>query len=122
MPDMPAASENSAVQAVLTPSTTYYLSLHTTDPGTTGVNEVAGGSYGRQGITFGSSVGGLMTSTNAQNFTGMPSEAGNLYIGLWTAASGGTFIWGDPTVAVTGPVATGATVAFTTGAVTAAVS
>ncbi len=122
MPDMPAASENSAVGGVLNTTTTYYLSLHTADPGTTGANEVTGGSYARQAITFGAASGGVMASTDAQTFTSMPAEAGNLWIGLWTAVTAGTFLWGDQTAAVTGPVAAGASVTFAIAAVTAAVS
>jgi hypothetical protein len=122
MSDLTAASENAAVGAIITASTTYYLSLHTADPTTTGASEVTGGSYVRQIIQFGAAAGGVMTSTDAQAFTSMPSEGGNLYIGLWTASSGGTYKWGSPAVAVTGPVASGATVSFAIGAVTATVS
>lgn len=122
MADFPAASADTALDAVLVPATTYYLSLHTADPGTTGTNEVTGGSYARQAITFGSASGGSKASTDAQSFSGMPAEAGNLWVGIWSASTGGTFIWGDATAAVTGPVASGATVDFAIGAVTPAMS
>ena len=52
------ASENTAIAAVFVPSTTYYLSLHSATPGQTGTSEISGGSYARQGITFGSASGG----------------------------------------------------------------
>lgn len=125
MPDMPNASELSAVEGVLTVGTVYYLSLHTADPSTTGASEVSGGSYARQAITFVASGGNSLISGGAdaaQTFSAMPSEAGNLWIGLWTALSSGTYIWGDASAAVTGPVASGATVTFASGAVTAQVS
>jgi hypothetical protein len=123
MAEMPAASQNAAVAAVLVPTTTYYLSLHSADPVTTGASEISGGSYARQPIQFGSASGGVETSAVVnQNFTGMPAEAGNLWIGIWSAVTAGTFKWGDATAAVTGPVAPGATVNFAIGAVTATIS
>ena len=42
MARLPAAQENTAIAAIFVPtSTTYYLSLNTADPGTTGANEAA---------------------------------------------------------------------------------
>jgi hypothetical protein len=52
----------------------------------------------------------------------MPSEAGNLYIGLWSAASSGTYYWGSASSAVTGPIPSGGTVTFASGAVSGTVS
>jgi len=120
MPDLPAGSANTAVNAVT--ATISYLSLHTADPGTTGANEVSGGSYARQAITFGAASGGTGASTNAQTFSNMPAEAGNLYIGTWSAVSGGTYEWGSPNVAVTGPIQLGASVVFAIGGVTGTAS
>lgn len=125
MPDLPNASQLAAAEGILTVGTVYYLSLHTADPGTTGANEVSGGSYARQPITFVASGGNELISggTDAsQSFAGMPAESGNLWAGVWTALSGGTYLWGDPTAAVTGPVAAGATVNFASGAVSAQVT
>lgn len=99
-----------------------YLSLHTAAPGTSGANEVTGGSYARQSITWNSWASGSTTSSNGQTFTGMPSEAGNLYIGLWSAASSGTYYWGSASSAVTGPIPSGGTVTFASGAVSGTVS
>jgi hypothetical protein len=121
MSDLPAASIDSMLDALLVPGTTYYLSLHTADPGTTGANEVTGGSYARQPITYGAAASGSKASSGShasQAFPGMPSESGNLWTGVWTAATSGTFLWGDPTAGVTGPVAAGATVNFGSGQVT----
>lgn len=122
MSDFPAGSADAAGEAVLSHTTTYYLSLHTADPGTTGANEVTGGSYARQAITVAAWSGGSTSSTDAQSFTGMPSVSGDLWIGVWSASTAGTFVWGDPNSAVTGPVAAGATVSFAIGAVTASLS
>lgn len=117
MADFPSGSSNLAVAAVT--AVGVYLSLHTADPGTTGANEVTGGSYVRQSITWNAASGGTQTSSNGQTFAGMPAVAGNLWIGLWSASTSGTFYWGDPTAAVTGPVSSGNSVVFLSGSVTA---
>ena len=46
MPRIPTSGLNSAVAAAgMTPGTTYYLSAHSADPGTTGASELSGGGY-----------------------------------------------------------------------------
>lgn len=115
-----AAVANLMVQTWIVPGTTYQLSWHTANPGTTGASEVTGGSYIRENIVFAAASGGVEVSNTSQAFTGMPAEAGNLYPGLWTA--GGTFLGGSATFGVTGPVAVGATITVATGAVTVTVS
>lgn len=70
-----------------------YISLHTGDPGTTGANEVTGGSYARQRPAFNAAASGSVKNTSAVNFTLMPT-ATVTYIGVWTASSGGTFMIG----------------------------
>ena len=63
------------------------LSLHTAFPGTTGANEVTGGSYARQAVTFGAASAGVRTLSSA---SAVPVPAGNVaWAGLWS--SGGTF-------------------------------
>lgn len=117
MADFPSGSSNLAVAAVT--NVGVYLSLHTADPGTTGANEVTGGSYARQSITWNAASAGSQTSSNGQTFSSMPSVAGNLWIGLWSAVSSGTYYWGDANAAVTGPIPSGGTVTFASAAVTA---
>lgn len=69
-----------------------WASLHTGDPGTTGVNEATGGSpaYARKAITWAAVSGGTIASgTTAQTFD---VPAGTYYhVGLWSANSSGTF-------------------------------
>lgn len=69
-----------------------WASLHTGDPGTTGVNEATGGSpaYARKAITWAAvSAGQITTATTAQLFD---VPAGTYYhIGLWSASTVGTF-------------------------------
>ena len=45
-----------------------FLSLHTAYPGTTGANEVTGGSYTREAATFGVAVGGERAMSPAVTF------------------------------------------------------
>lgn len=72
--------------------TTVYVSLHDADPGETGANEVAGGSYARQTGTF-SGSGGTFDNTADIDFTSMPAVTVT-HVGLWDASSGGNFLWG----------------------------
>lgn len=105
------------------PATTYYLSLHSANPGTTGANEISGGSYARQSITFGSPSSGSQASTSSQSFTNMPAEAGGTpYFGIWTASSGGSYVAGGSTSGLSGAIASGQTVQFAIGAITLAVA
>jgi len=117
------ASENTAIAAVFVPSTTYYLSLHSATPGQNGASEITGGSYARQALTFGAASGGSESSTNSQTFTNLPVEASGIpYFGIWSAASGGTYIGGGTTTGLTGSLPAGISVNFATGAVTVAIS
>ena len=50
-----------------------YISLHTADPGLTGANEVAGGSYARQQAVFPASAGGTLDNDANIEFSGMPT-------------------------------------------------
>jgi len=124
MARLPIAQENTGLNAMFVPSTTYYLALFTTDPSTTGASgEVTGGSYARQSIAFGSASSGSQASTTAQNFTNMPVLAGGApYFGLFTAATGGTYLGGGTTSGLSGAISVGSTVAFAIGAVTTSLS
>lgn len=91
-------------------------SLHTATPGTTGASEVTGGTYGRQGTTWGAPSSGVEATTNAQNWTLMPSVTVT-YFGEFTAVTAGTYLAGGLlTSSLTVPA--GATVAAAIGALT----
>lgn len=66
------------------------ISAHTGNPGTTGTNEVTGGSYARQTTTWGSSSSG--DTTGSEVTIPIPASTTVSYWGLWT--SGGTFYGG----------------------------
>lgn len=98
-----------------------YLALFTTDPTTVGTSgEVTGGSYARQIITFGVPSSGVVTSTDAQNFTNMPVEAGGCpYFAIFGTLSGTTAYYGGGTTSgLSGAISAGSTVAVAIGGVT----
>lgn len=71
-----------------------YLSAHTADPGATGANEVAGDTRGSS--TFPTASGGT-GSTGTQTSITIPSAASTTtvtHVGVWTAATAGTFVCG----------------------------
>lgn len=65
-----------------------YASLHLADPGTTGANE---SSAGRQAVSFTVDAGGNLSLTATASFTGGEPNGVCKYVGLWSAATGGTF-------------------------------
>jgi hypothetical protein len=66
-----------------------WVSAHTADPGSTGLNEVAGGSYARQQTTWPSAASG--DTTGSQVAIPIPASTSVTHWGLWSAATGGSF-------------------------------
>lgn len=83
---------NTALQAAYTAVKNLgaYVSAHTDDPGTTGANEVSGGVYARVQASLPTGSNGAGTAPAV----GIPIPAGVTvkYLGVWSAATGGTFI------------------------------
>lgn len=75
----------------ITPIT--HLSAHTADPGDSGINEVVGGSYARQAITFNAAAGGAIDSSN-QPAVPIPAATTVTHLGFWSALSAGSFLGG----------------------------
>lgn len=71
-----------------------YISLHTGSPGTSGANEVTGGSYARVQTTWSSSSGG--SKAGSQVTINVPASTTIEYFGIWSASSSGTYIGGGP--------------------------
>ena len=69
-----------------------YISAHTADPGSTGTSEVSGGSYARQQTTWGAASAG--SRAGSQVSIPIPASTTVAYWGIWSAASGGTFLGG----------------------------
>ena len=77
------------LNAMLNARTYNGMSLHTGDPGTTGANEVSGGSYARAtDLTFGTASNGRRTCST-QPTLDVPAGTTVDYIGLWNS---GTFV------------------------------
>lgn len=69
----------------LTPS---HVSVHTSFPGDSGANEVSGGAFARQAITFGAASSGARDSQTQPIFD-IPPLTEFMFWSAWTAASGG---------------------------------
>lgn len=69
-----------------------YASLHTADPGTTGTNEVTGGSpaYARKAITWNAAASANLDN-NANPVFDVPAGTTVTHAGFWSAATSGTF-------------------------------
>jgi hypothetical protein len=122
MARLPAAQANVMLTAAFPTSTTFYLALFTSDPGTAGTTgEVVGGSYSRQALTFGTPSGGTAVSAGtgaAQSFPNMPAEAGGIpFFGIMSAPTGGTYEGGGTTTGLSSAIPAGATVNFAAGQV-----
>lgn len=70
-----------------------HASLHTADPGTTGLNET---TAARQPIAWDAAANGDLSLTGTEAFTGGAASGACTYVGLWSAVSGGTFYGGFP--------------------------
>lgn len=74
------------------------VSLHSADPGTTGANELSGGSpaYARKTGALGAASSGVRTLT-VSAVHDVPSGSTVAYVGLW---DGATFLGGFPVTSV----------------------
>jgi hypothetical protein len=75
-----------------------YMSVHKAAPGATGANELTGST--RQAVTWNAAATGSKTQSNNPAFTGLSTGEPVAYVGLWSAASGGTW-YGYQQVTVT---------------------
>lgn len=85
---------NTGIDDALGGITATFISLHTGSPGTTGANEVSGGTYIRVATTWSPASGSSMTG--AAVTINVPAATTIEYFGIWTASSGGTYIGGGP--------------------------
>jgi hypothetical protein len=81
--------------ASYTPPATFYVSLHTGNPGETGAsNEVSGGSYSRKDVAYGSewtsAASGSIENVNPIEFVQATANWGTItHFAIWDAVSGG---------------------------------
>lgn len=74
-----------------------HVSMHTAEPDSTGSNEVAGGSYARQAVTWTSASSGVRDN-NADLTHPIPAGTTVTHYGLWSALSSGTYYGSIPRV------------------------
>jgi hypothetical protein len=73
-----------------------YLALFTSDPTINAVGtEVAGGSYARQSITWGTEANGGIANSNVINFTNLPACT-ITHWAIYDASSGGNMLYFGP--------------------------
>jgi hypothetical protein len=61
------------------------MSLHNGNPGSDGSNEISGGGYTRQAVTWDPSTGGVASADGTVAFEGTPEQEVT-HVGLWTDA------------------------------------
>lgn len=106
---MPYSNAGRAVMLDALGGVATFVSLHTSDPGTTGAAEVSGGSpaYARKGVSYSAAVGGLKESSTS-TVHNVPGATTISHFGLWSALTGGTF-YGGGTLSATETFATAGT-------------
>ena len=116
MPLLGTAASNAAMNAVLVNATSYFATLHTASPGTTGANEngTAGTTITRGTFSVGAASGGVVSNAAQITITlsGTPATTANTHLGVFTAATAGTYQIG----AALGSNVTAATVTIAPGA------
>lgn len=74
-----------------------FASIHTANPEPSGANEVTGGGYARQAVTWNPATGAISTASGTLAFSG-PAGGAAQYLGLWSAVTSGTFRGSTPLV------------------------
>jgi len=120
MADLSPTDATTLAGTELVAGTTYYMSLHTGNPGTTGANECTDANYVRQAITFAAASGGVSTSDLAVAFPAMAASQTIDGVGIWTASTAGSYKVGASVTSYTAGV--GVAVDYASGAVTLTVS
>ena len=104
-----AGAANSAIQAVLPTPGSYFLTLHSADPGTTGAGEFT--TVTRQSFPATVAAAGAVSNSAAISVPNGGTQAAT-HVGIWSAATAGTFVVGAPL----GSPVTAATVTFAVNA------
>ena len=96
MTGLSSVGETTVLNALLSAA---YVSLHTADPGNTGVNELAGNGYARQGPVAFTASGNNPTVDANTAIVSYPSATADwgtvTHFGLWSAATAGNFLGGQ---------------------------
>ena len=72
-----------------------YVSLHTGDPGETGlsVGELTSGTSPRKQVNFNNASGGTLDNATHAYFTSVPGQFTITHIGVWDSLTGGNHLW-----------------------------
>jgi hypothetical protein len=101
-----------------------FVSLHTSDPGTTGTpGEVSGGSpaYARVAVTWNAASSGSVTNSSAVTINA-PASTTFTHFGIWSASTAGTYyIGGALGTSITTGTSQG-TITIASGAITVSAS
>jgi hypothetical protein len=93
-----------------------WVSLHTADPSTGGTDEVSGGSYTREAISWAAAASGSVSSS-VQIVFDVPGSTTINHLGYWSASTGGTF-YGSRALDTAQTFATAGTYTIASGNVT----
>lgn len=74
-----------------------FVSLHGSDPGTTGAGELTGGTptYARASATWTTPSADTLALSNQPTFN-VPGGSTVSYVGFWSAATAGDLLWSRP--------------------------
>jgi len=97
-----------------------YASLHTAEPDASGNNEVTGGSYTREAISWAAASSGTAAS-DADIVFDVPTSTTITHLGYWSASTGGTF-YGSRALDTSQTFSTAGTYTIATGNLTESVS
>ena len=121
-----AATANSLLDALFnqtnyTAPTAIWIKLHTGDPGAAGTSNAAG-ETARKDVTavFAAASSGTVTSNVAVTWTNVSTSEDYTHYSIWTASSGGTFLWSGTITA--NPVTAGDTFTLASGDIDASIS
>jgi hypothetical protein len=101
--------------------TTWYVSLHTADPGESGLGaEVSGGSYARVAVTFNAPSAGATANSGVVTFPTATASWGTVVsTAIWDSLTGGNMLkYGALTTSVA--IGTGTTYTFAAGNIASA--
>jgi hypothetical protein len=97
-----------------------FVSLHTADPSTGGTNEVSGGAYTREAVSW-ASAASASVSTSASIVFDVPGSTTITHLGYWSASTAGTF-YGSRALDTSQTFATAGTYTIATGNITESIT
>ena len=97
-----------------------FVSLHTDDPSTGGGDEVSGGAYTREAVSW-ASAASASVSTSASIVFDVPGSTTITHLGYWSASTSGTF-YGSRALDTSQTFATAGTYTIASGNITESIT